>query len=211
MEITAIVKRRNHLFSLEFSDGEPLELDKKTVIDNGLYVGQDLSAAEIKSLKASSDYQRAFSRAVWYLEQGDSSRKALSQKLKRAKFEESAIEKALDRLCELSLINDEALAERLAQRLIENNISPKAALLKMTAKGIDFATAKAALENTECDAESQIRAVIEKKYKNKLSDADSTRKVFAALQRLGFGYSDIRAVLKAYSEELEYSEENYGL
>ena len=211
MEITAITKRRNHLFELVFLDGQPLELDKKTVIDNGLFVGQDLSDAQIKSLKELSDYQRAFSRAVWYLEQGDLSRKALLQKLERAKFEEAAIEKALNRLTELSLINDEALAERLAERLIQDNISTKAALLKMTAKGIDFATAKAALEDIECDTESQIRAVIEKKYKNKLSDADSTRRVFAALQRLGFGYSDIRAVLKAYSEELEYSEENYGL
>lgn len=211
MEITAINKRKNHLFELVFSGADSVELDKKTVADNGLFVGQTLTLKELKTLLSESDYQRAFSRAVWYLERGDLSRKALFEKLKRAKFKESTIEKVIDRLSELSLINDIALAERLAQRLTENNISKRAALQKMTAKGIDYSLAREMLDNTECDTIKQIRAVIEKKYKKKLSDADSIPKVFAALQRLGFGYSDIRTVLKQYSEELAYSEEDYGL
>lgn len=211
MEISAIEKRRGHLFELQFVNGKSVMLDQKTAVDNGLFVGQSLDNAQLKKLKELSDYQRAFSRAVWYIEQSDISRRALKTKLLRAKFEENVTERVLERLVELSLLNDEALAERLAERLTENNVSTRAALSKMTAKGIDFATAKAALDAVECEPQAQIRAVIEKKYKNKLSDADSTRKVFAALQRLGFGYSDIRAVLKAYSEELEYSEEDYGL
>ncbi len=211
MKISAIDKHRGHLFEIKFSNEESVLLDQKTAIDNGLFVGQELTAAELKKLKEQSDYQRAFSRAVWYIEQSSLSRRALKQKLLRAKFGESIIEKVLERLTELSLLDDEALAERLAERLTENNISFRAALSKMTAKGIDYATAKAALDATERDTEAQIRAVIEKKYKNKLSDAESTKKVFAALQRLGFGYSDIRAVLRAYSEELDFSEENYGL
>ncbi len=211
MEISAIEKRRGHLLEIKFLNDESVLLDQKTAIDNGLFVGQSLTSLQLKSLKEQSDYQRAFSRAVWYIEQADISRRALKTKLLRAKFEEDVAEKVLERLCELSLLNDEALAERLAERLTENNISFRAALSKMTAKGIDYALAKAALEATDRDAEAQIRAVIEKKYKNKLSDAESTRKVFAALQRLGFGYSDIRSVLKAYSEELDNSEEEYGL
>ncbi len=211
MEISAIQKRRGHLFELQFSNNESVMLDQKTAIDNGLFVGQRLSNTELQKLKEQSDYQRAFSRAVWYIEQCTLSRRALKTKLTRAKFGEEVVEKVLERLTELSLLNDEALAERLAERLTENNISFRAALSKMTAKGIDYSTAKAALSATERDTEAQIRAVINKKYKNKLSDADSIRKVFAALQRLGFGYSDIRAVLKAYTEELDYSEEDYGL
>lgn len=211
MEISAIEKRHGHLFEIKFSNEDGLLLDQKTALENGLFVGQNLSSDELKTLKELSDYQRTFSRAVWYIEQSSISRRALKQKLLRAKFEENVIEKVLMRLEELSLLDDEALAERLAERLTENNISFRAALSKMTAKGIDYVTAKAALDATERDTEAQIRAVIEKKYRTKLSDTESIKKVFAALQRLGFGYSDIRTVLKAYSEELDYSEENYGL
>ena len=207
MEITAITKCRQHLFCVELTDAKSVLLDAKTVTDNGLFVGQQLSADGLSKIQRESDYARAFSRAVWYIERGDISEKALKDKLKRAGFEITAIEKAAERLTELGLIDDTALAERMAARLTESNVSVRAALIKMTAKGIDRATAKAALENIECDAAQQIRAVIEKKYKSKLPDADSVRRVFAALQRLGFGYSDIRSVLKQYSEELQYEED----
>lgn len=211
MEITAISKRRGHLYQLELLGGEPLLLDIKTVTENGLYVGQELDSQALARLKSDSDYTRAFSRAVWYIERGDLSEKALCDKLKKVGFAPAAISKSAERLAELGLINDEALAERMAARLIECNVSTRQALYKMTLKGIPRDIAKAALDATECDAECQIRAVIDKKYKNKLSNPENTKKVFAALQRLGFGYSDIRSVLKQYSEEIEFSEDNYGL
>lgn len=207
MEITAINKRRGHLYEIELSERESVLLDAKTVTDNGLFVGKQLEENELSSLIAESDYTRAFSRAVWYIERGDLSRKALLDKLLRADFSQSAAEKATERLAKLGLIDDVSLAERMAARLTDKNVSTRLALVKMTAKGIDREVAREALEAVECDPQSQIRSVIEKKYKSKLSDPDSVRKVFAALQRLGFGYSDIRAVLKQFSEELQYEEE----
>ena len=211
MEITAIKKQKNHLFLVEFLEADGITLDKKTVVNEGLFVGQELSAKEISRLKSASEYTRTLSRAVWYLERGDLSEKALKQKLSRAKFPINAIDKAVLRLRELSLINDEALAERMAEKLLADNISSRAAVQKMVAKGLDYALAKRAVEGKETDPLPQIRAVIEKKYKKKLEIPENTPKVFAALQRLGFSYSDIRAALKAYSEDLEFSEEDYGL
>jgi SOS response regulatory protein OraA/RecX len=207
MEITAIEKRRAHLMQIEFSEGEAALLDSKTVAENGLYVGQQLTAEELQKLKDLSDYTRALSRAVWYIERGALSEKALRDKLIRAGFPPAVCEKCTARLCELGLIDDTALAERLAEQLTAANISQRAALSRMVAKGIPRDVAAAALENTECDAESQIRAVIDKKYKTRLGSPEQVRKVFAALLRLGFSYGDVRAVLKAYTEELEYSEE----
>lgn len=207
MEITAIEKRRAHLVQIEFLEGEAALLDSKTVAENGLYVGQQLTAEELQKLKDLSDYTRALSRAVWYIERGALSEKALRDKLIRAGFLPAVCEKCTARLCELGLIDDEALAERLAEQLTAANISQRAALSRMVAKGIPRDVAAAALENTECDAERQIRAVIDKKYKTRLGSPEQVRKVFAALLRLGFSYGDVRAVLKSYTEELEYSEE----
>ena len=207
MEITAIEKRRAHLMQIEFLEGEAALLDSKTVAENGLYVGQQLTAEELQKLKDISDYTRALSRAVWYIERGALSEKALRDKLIRAGFLPAVCEKCTARLLELGLLDDTALAERLAEQLTAANISQRAALSRMVAKGIPRDVAAAALENTECDAESQIRAVIDKKYKTRLGSPEQVRKVFAALLRLGFSYGDVRAVLKSYTEELEYSEE----
>lgn len=207
MEITAIEKRRAHLMQIEFLEGEAALLDSKTVAENGLYVGQQLTAEELQKLKDLSDYTRALSRAVWYIERSALSEKALRDKLIRAGFPPAVCEKCTARLCELGLLDDTALAERLAEQLTTANISQRAALSRMVAKGIPRDVAAAALENTECDAESQIRAVIDKKYKTRLGSPEQVRKVFAALLRLGFSYGDVRAVLKSYTEELEYSEE----
>lgn len=207
MEITAIEKRRAHLVQIEFLEGEAALLDSKTVAENGLYVGQQLTAEQLQKLKDISDYTRALSRAVWYIERGTLSEKALRDKLIRAGFPPAVCEKCTARLCELGLLDDTALAERLAEQLTTANISQRAALSRMVAKGIPRDIAAAALENTECDAESQIRAVIDKKYKTRLGSPEQVRKVFAALLRLGFSYGDVRAVLKSYTEELEYSEE----
>lgn len=207
MEITAIKKRRGHLYEIEFSGGDSVLLDTKTVTENGLYVGGCLSAADLDALKEESNYTRALSRAMWYIERSDISRKSLTDKLVRAAFSPETAEKVALRLKELGLIDDASFAARLAERLMSDNVSHRAALAKMVAKGIPRDVAAAALEGTSCSPEEQIRAVIDKKYKNRLSDPEQVRKVFAALMRGGFNYSDVRAVLKAYTEELEFSEE----
>ena len=98
-------------------------------------------------------------------------------------------------------------AESLAEKLLSACVSRREALVKMQNKGLDRQTAQLALDLFECDETAQIKALIIKKYKNRLTDEESVRKVFAALQRKGFGYSNIKAVLRQYSEELQNSED----
>ena len=112
---------------------------------------------------------------------------------------------------ELDLINDTAFAERLAEQYLQSGISVREAENKMILKGIDRATAKAALQMFEVDAPSQIKLVINKKYRTKLENSENIPKVFAALTRKGFKYSDIKKVLSEYSEQLKGSEEDYGV
>lgn len=207
MTITAIKKSRNHLFSLLLCDGSTVLLDKDTVIEASLHEGDQITQQEVKNLYDASEKRRAVSRCVWYLEQGDLSKRALDNKLKNAKFGALSREYALNRMSELGLINDEAYAERLAERLLSACVSKREALTKMQNKGLDRQTAQAALDLFECDATAQIKALILKKYKNRLADEESVRRVFAALQRKGFSYSDIKVVLKQYSEEIQNSED----
>ena len=58
----------------------------------------------------------------------------------------------------------------------------------------------------DTDNVQRIVDIIQKKYYNKMIDENSRRKVFAALMRLGYGYSDIRQAMSEFSDD-EYYEE----
>ena len=137
--------------------------------------------------------------------------KKLNEKLLAAGISTDACHKAVLRLEELDLINDTAFAERLAEQYLKNGISQREAENKMFLKGIDRQTARWALDLFEVDATSQIKLIINKKYRTKIENSENIPKIFAALQRKGFKYSDIKKVLSEYSEQLNNSEEDYGV
>ena len=211
MQITEIKRCRGHLCEVHFDNGECVLLDSDFVAEKSILTGKSVTAHEVRQFKNESDYRRAVSRSVWYIERGDLSEKSLYQKLKKAGYTDAASSAAVSRMKELSLINDVSYAERLAERLLAGAVSRREALFKMANKGLPRDIAAAALDMFECDPCEQIRALINKKYRTKLADPESVKKVFAALSRKGFSYGDIKTVLKEYSDELKYSEEQYGL
>lgn len=207
MIIESIKAAKGHLFEIKFLGGKQVLLYKDFVIEKSLKEGDEITAAELKNMIAESEYRRAMSRAVWYIERGSLSKKRLYDKLFAAGISKDACQKAVLRMEELDLINDMAFAERLAEQYLTSGISVKEAESKMFLKGIDRKTAREALDLFEVDAKQQIKLLINKKYRSKLTVADNVPKVFAALQRKGFKYSDIKSVLSEYSEQLKYSEE----
>ncbi len=207
MLITDIKKKRGHLFDVILDSGESFVLDQNYLTELSLKKGDEITEAQIKCYLRESDYKRAFSRGVWYVTQGDISKKSLLDKLKKAGFIAENCQKAVDRMCELSLINDQEYALRLAEKLLTQCVSIREATQKMQQRGISRDVCAWALEQFECDPRQQIRALINKKYRTKLTSPDNTKKVFAALQRKGFNYSDIKSVLKDYNEEIIYGEE----
>ena len=86
---------------------------------------------------------------------------------------------------------------------MEANVSKREAVQKMLLKGVPYDLAKAVLEETEADEQTQIKNLIDKKYRTKLTDQKGVEKVFAALARKGFSYSAVKEALKSYIEESE--------
>ncbi|MBQ1944371.1 MAG: RecX family transcriptional regulator, partial [Ruminococcus sp.] len=76
----------------------------------------------------------------------------------------------------------------------------RTAAFELSRKGIDRETADRVLEEIEVDYRDNIRAVIEKKYRN-IQDEKIRRRAVAALQRLGYGWDDIKAVLEEFNEK----------
>ena len=208
MQIIEIKDTKKHLTALTLLGGEVLELDKDTVLENGLCKGTVLDEEQIKEYKHDSDYRRAKSRALWYLDRMDYTEKALFEKLVKAGFSKKIAAEVLAKLCEFDLIDDRRYAERLAERCMENNISKREAMQKMLLKGIPYELIKEVLAETEADEVTQIATLLRGKYANKLSQVGGVEKVYAALARKGFSFGNIRAALKEYSEELEFCEED---
>lgn len=205
MKITDISERRKGL-SIVFADGEVFSVNTETLVAAGIKKGDEISEAELNRLCESSECDRAKTRAFWYLSRSDHSKKALYDKLCRS-FSPAASENATDRMQELGLIDDAALAKRLATYWSESNISKNEISRKLFAKGIPRDIAKAVTEELDTAPAEQLSALLASKYKNRLASEDGVKKVYAALIRKGFSYSDVKAALKKYSEEIDYSEE----
>ncbi len=200
MLITAVEPRRKALSAL-FIDGEfAMNLDTQTLLENRFEAGREIDDDELKEIIEKSNERRAKEKALWLISYRDHSKKELTDKLRRS-FDGESAEKAADRMEELGLINDEAFARRYAQTLINQKmLSPRAVAAELNRKGIDRDTIDSILDDTDVDCRANIRAVIEKKYKN-INDEKIKRRAAAALQRMGYGWDDIRAVFEEYKED----------
>ncbi len=203
MIITAIEPRRKSLSAI-FIDGEyALKLDTETVITEKLKIGSEIDDDRLLELIKASDAKRAKEKALWLISYRDHSEGELRQKLLRD-FGEEAVDKAVHRLCELGLINDENFARKYAQSLSHKHMSQRQIQQKLRQKGLDRDLTSEAVEYLDLDEKEEIRALINKKYLRKLSDEGDLRRTIAALQRRGFGYSDIRSVIEEFTEFEEY-------
>ena len=205
MLVTEIKKAKKGLVTVTV-DGKAFELNAETVAAAGIDKNSTLSECEFLALCKQSDCDRAKSRALWHLSRADHSRRALYDKLCRTYGDEAA-SAATARMEELGLIDDYALASRLASGWSAANVSNKEILRKLFAKGIPSEIAKQAVEELSPDSQAQIKQLLETKYRTRLKNEDGVRKVYAALIRKGFSYSDVRTALKEYSEILENCEE----
>lgn len=204
MVITSIEPRRKGLSAL-YIDGEfAFKLDTETLLSYRFDVGKEITDEQLHEVVLQSDLKRCKDKALWLISFRDHSKKELFTKLRKDYCEES-VEKAIARLEELGLINDECYATRLTHDLINlKHLSKRGVKEKLREKGIDRDLIDEILYSTEIDEREQIRIIIERKYKNSLNDEKTKRRCISALQRKGYSYSDIKSVLGEYSDIEEY-------
>lgn len=204
MEITEIKREKKHLTKVVFDTQKSVLLDSDYLNELCLAVGDTVTERELDEFIKQSEYIRAKSRALWFLDRADHSEKALYEKIIRGGISANAAAQAIARLKELGLLDDCRYAERLAERMSEANVSKREAYMKLVLKGIPTDTVKQVLQQTDFDEAAQIKALIEKKYRLKLQLHGGAQKVYAALVRKGFSYGAVRDALKEYNEESEY-------
>ena len=200
MLITAIEPRKKSMSAL-YIDGEfVMNLDSRTLIENRFNVGREIDDEDLYQIIKLSNERRAKEKALWMISYRDHSKKELKDKIRRTCDEDSA-QKAVERMDELGLVNDENYARRYAQQLLfTKHMSKNGAFQSLVQKGIDKELASRILDEITVDSREHIRAVIDKKYKN-INDEKIKRRASAALQRLGYRWDEIRSVFEEYTEE----------
>lgn len=185
-------------------EGERLLLDRRILERCGVVVGLQLNDEDLTTLIKTSECYRAKQRAIWYLSRSDCCSKGLYNKLRRY-FKEYAAEFAVKQMNDLGYLNDRDYAHRLADSLLTyGGLSIRAARGKMLQKGVEKTLADEVLEDFDVNSKELILKLIDKKYKNKLSDEDDKRRTIAALQRRGFSFSDIRSALLELRKEVDF-------
>ncbi len=201
MVITAQERMRGSLYRLEL-DGEPAgTVDKRTFDEAGYRLGGEITQEAWEELQERSARNRAKEKALYLLSQRDRPRGELLKKLQPEAGEEIAQE-TVDRLEEMGLLDDDALALRWAGDLSRRKCYPRRRVeQELTARGFDRDTARRAAEELETEDHTLALALLHKKYYNKMTTEDGRRKTAAALARYGFSSQAVRYALEHWETE----------
>ena len=180
--------------------------DYQTTVDSlyfgscGVRDGAELSAEEAAAFLQKANDRRAFNKGASLLSYQDRTRRQLVDRL-RMDYGEAAAEAAADRLESLRLLDDVRFAENYAAELLRKKYAPRRILQELLQKGVDRETAQAAVEGLDFAPQESIIELLETKFAGKYGDEKGLRRTVAALQRLGYGYGDVRSALRQIEEE----------
>ena len=209
MKITAKSGRKDKIHI--YIDGEYLlTVDEIFWFSCGLVSGDEINEEELTAFEEAAGSRRAFNSALNSLDYRDHSEKEIRAKLLR-KHDADYVDEAVEKLIELDLVNDERYAENYARELFERKRFGKMRIKsELRAKGISANIANAAVEELfeeeEPDNVQRIVDIIGKRYYNRMNDEVGRKKVFSALQRMGYSFSDIREAMSEFSDD-EYYED----
>lgn len=209
MKITAKRGRADKIHI--YIDGEyRLTVDEIFWFSCGLVSGDEINEEELTAFEEAAGSRRAFNSALNSLDYRDHSKKEIRAKLLR-KHDADYVEEAIEKLIELDLINDERYAENYARELFEHKKFGRMRIIsELRAKGISSDIANAAVDELfseeEPDNIQRIVDIIGKRYYNRMNDEVGRKKVFSALQRMGYSFSDIREAMSEFSDD-EYYED----
>jgi regulatory protein len=179
-----------------------LDDEYRTTVDalyfgsSGLRDGMEIGEAEAETFLRQANERRAFNKASSLLSLQDRTRRQLIDRLTED-FGEDAACAAVDRLEALRLVDDARYARNFADELRRRkNAAPRRIRQELISRGIDADTADETIADLEFDPRESIGELLRTRFCGKFADEKGMRRTVAALQRLGYGYGDIRAALR---------------
>ena len=151
--------------------------------------------------------RHAFLQGLRLLSYSDKSKRELKFKLRQKGNRDEWIDNAIALLENLGYINEKRYARNVSEGLIEKkHLSKYALTMELKMKGIPDKIINEVLGELEFDSGADIALLLDTKYSRYLGDEKGIRKTIAALQRLGYGFGEIKRELEKRIKELEDEE-----
>jgi len=205
-KITAlrIGKGRKKRVNVFLDDRFAFSLEAEVAIKEGLQVGQELSASQIKVL-AESDYLNCcLNAATHYLGYRPRSEFEIRERLQRRGFDESTVSAVIAKLKEQGLIDDLAFARFWQEN--RDSFKPRSrwlTRLELRQKGVTDDIIDQVFTATD-DSDNAYRAALSKARHLSRSDYQDFRyRLGQYLKRRGFGYEIINRTVERVWEEQE--------
>ena len=208
MHITDITPTKRGRYSV-FVDGDFYGVLHATIyVKAKISPGCEIPQVDLDDLIRESGMVIAREKALSLLSGRAYTESGLYVKLIAFTDEQSAAD-AVSRMKELGLVDDLDYARRYAADCINlKGYSATRTRLALRQKGIfPEDIDEAMIEYDEQDAEMQIARLITRKYLSRLQTEDGRRKAAAALQRKGFRWFDIQAVINNLLDDDKYYDE----
>lgn len=205
VKIQNIEKYKGNTYCVEIEGEDNIYLHSSIVSEFHLKSEMIIPQSALEEIIFQNDFRKAKERALYLLDYRDHSYKELYDKLRR-NYSPDICEAVMEKMIEIGVIDDRKYAERYARYLFEVKRAGKyKARAEMLKKGIDKEIVDEFLEEYEEDTQERLKELVEKKYARYLTDEKGVQKVFNALVRYGYNYSDVREVIKEFMDEVEFN------
>jgi len=201
-KITALTRQKRNPDRVNVYLDDEFAFGLAAITAVSLRVGQTLSSAEIERLKGSDLEEKAKNMAIRYIEYRPRSIAETRQHLQKKEYPDDIIERVVQRLADVELLNDAAFARYwVEQRETFKPRSKMALQMELRKKGIDRALIETAVaEVDELAAATQAAQAKARRWHN-LPKLEFRKKLGGFLQRRGFSYDIVREVTEALWEE----------
>jgi regulatory protein len=194
MKITGIkqqVKRADR-YSIYIDEKYVCSFSENELLNLGLRIGQELTPDGLEQLKADSNRDKAYMRALDLLSRRPRSEWELRDYLKRKDYEPDMIDIILNMLSDKGYVNDADFARRwIDNRHLLKPTSKRRLRQELKQKRISDEVIDQVLSEDETDEREVLRELVERKR----SRYPDKTKFMQYLVRQGYSYDDIKSVL----------------
>lgn len=195
-------KGRSRLVTVSLDSGEALELTVDVVVEKRLKVGQSLSEPMVQGLLQEDRAQRCYTAAIRSLSYRARSEAEVRLKLRQRSFEADAIERAISRLRQQGLVDDQAFAHFWKDS--RQSIRPRSGMMvkqELRQKGVSAEVAEGVASEVD-DEESAFSAARKRALRLTALDwTDFQRLLGGYLRRRGFSYEVARKTVDRVWQE----------
>jgi regulatory protein len=196
-------------YVVNFDSGSDLELTNEILLKFGLRTGDEFDDKTINEILTEQNFLLAKESSLRLISRRMRSEKELVDKLKSKKYDDGIIQRVMESLNKLNLIND----QDLTKKFISDTIHLKRPLGKMALKfklqklGIDKETAVKGI-NENLDEETEVKLAYdaaEKKLKSlkRYPKEKQKQRIYSFLAQRGFNYSIVKKVMNKLNFEID--------